>query len=115
MAKLTLFVWKAKEKSKETSPDYKVSMKQSEAGGFTPCGSGWIKTTKTGDKYISLAIDTEPTPWQKPEGLLSDEEKKNLDVLKENERLAREKVNNGKNSDGSPVPNFDKKDEFENW
>jgi uncharacterized protein (DUF736 family) len=87
--KLTLFVWKSKEKSKETSPDYRITM-VSEKGGFVPCGSGWVKSTKTGDKYISLQIDTEPTPWTKPESLNTDEENAKIKALKENAQKAQE-------------------------
>lgn len=88
--KLSLFIWKNKEKKEDKHPDYKVTMKQNEAEGFVGVGGGWIKTTKTGDKYISLAIDTEPTPWQKPEGLLTEEENAKIRALREAEQKAQE-------------------------
>ena len=59
--------------------------------GFTSVGAGWIKETKTKDKYISLQVDTEPTPWQKPEGLLTEEENAKIKALKAKALEAQEK------------------------
>lgn len=74
-------VFKNTRKEKDTHPDYKVNMHSDK--GFISVGGGWIKTTKTGDKYISLSIDTEPQPWSKPEGLLTEEENAKIRALKE--------------------------------
>ncbi len=78
--KLSLFVWKNKEKTEDKQPDYKISMATDK--GFMSCGGGWIKSTKTGDKYISLLIDTEPTPWTKPETLNTEEENEKIRAIK---------------------------------
>lgn len=91
--KLTLFCWKNKEKKEDKHPDYKVTMATAgEKGGFVSCGAGWIKKTKTGDTYLSLMIDTEPTPWQKPEGLLTEEENAKIRAIKEQAKQAETKV-----------------------
>ena len=90
--KLTLFCWKNKEKKEDKHPDYKVTMKQSEAGGFQSCGAGWIKKTKTGDTYLSLLIDTEQPQWVKPESLNTEEENAKIIAIKEQAKKAETKV-----------------------
>ena len=58
--KIILSVFKnSYKKEGSNQPDYKVTM-INDKGGFVSCGGGWIKSTKTGDKYISLSVDTEP-------------------------------------------------------
>jgi len=91
MSKFTLFVWKNKDKKEEKHPDYRVSM-ATEKKGFISVGAGWIKETKTKDKYISLVIDTEPEPWQKPESLLTEEENAKIRAMKEKAKQAETKV-----------------------
>ena len=89
--KLTLFVWKNKEKKEDKHPDYKVTM-VGEKGGFKPCGGGWIKSTKTGDKYISMLIDTEQPQWVKPESLNTEEENAKIIAIKEQAKKSETKV-----------------------
>jgi uncharacterized protein (DUF736 family) len=56
--KLQLSIFKNTHKEKPNQPDYRISMVGAN-GGFQKVGGGWIKETKTGDKYISCSIDTE--------------------------------------------------------
>jgi uncharacterized protein (DUF736 family) len=80
--KLTLFVWKNKDKKEDKEPDYRVTM-ANDKGGFQPFGGGWIKTSKTGDKFISIMGDTETVPFMSPE------EKAKLDKARDEEVRAK--------------------------
>jgi uncharacterized protein (DUF736 family) len=56
--KIQISIFKNTFKKGEKEPDYRISMVGAN-GGFQKAGAGWIKSTKTGDKYISATIDTE--------------------------------------------------------
>ena len=90
MTKINLMVFKNQYKKEDKQPDYKVNMHRE--NGFVSVGAGWIKETKTKDKYISLVIDTEPEPWKKPESLLTEEENAKIIAIKEQAKKAETKV-----------------------
>lgn len=56
-------------KENSNEPDYTISQKTSD-GKFAKIGAGWVKDTKTGEKYISCTLN-EPQapqplkPWEK--------------------------------------------------
>jgi uncharacterized protein (DUF736 family) len=89
--KLKLFIWKNKEKKEEKQPDYRITMVD-EKKGFVKVGAGWIAKTKTGDSYINCQIDTEPTPWKKPESLNTEGENAKIIAIKEQAKKAETKV-----------------------
>ena len=49
-------------KTKETHPDYKG---ECQIGGVGMWVSGWLKTAKSGEKYMSLAFTAKDTPAAK--------------------------------------------------
>lgn len=75
-------------KEGSTQPDYKITAKD-ELGKFVPIGAGWIKESKSGDKYISCKLSENSQP--DAVSSLTDEQKLAIKTARDNEILARER------------------------
>ncbi len=82
--KIQISIFKNTYKKEPKEPDYRISMVGAH-GGFQKAGAGWIKETKTGDKYVSATIDTEyetPSMIKQDIPTLTPEEKAQLNKVR---------------------------------
>lgn len=63
--KINFSLFKNNHKEKDTHPDYVCSTYDKETNTSKKIGGGWIREGKNG-KYISISIDDEYKPQEKP-------------------------------------------------